>query len=61
MTTEDSVILSFDDAKSRTQAETAIFTFFLVGFCLICVSMGVIALSVKYSNYKKRRRNGKTE
>ena len=60
MTSDNAVILSFDDAKSRTQFETAIFMVFLVGFCAICISMGVIALFVKYFNYKKKRRNKKT-
>ena len=60
LTTEKSVILSFDDAKSRTQFENGFFMFFLVGLCLICISMGVIALFVKYFDYKKKKRNGNT-
>ena len=60
MTTEDDVILSFDDAKSRTQFENGFFMFFLVGMCLICISMGVFALLAKYFEYKKKIRNKNT-
>ena len=58
LTTEKSVILSFDDAKSITQVETTIFMIVLVAFCIVCISMGVIALFVKYFDYKKKKRNG---
>ena len=58
LTTEDDVILSFDDAKSITQVETTIFMIVLVAFCIVCISMGVIALFVKYFDYKKKKRNG---
>ena len=58
MTSEDEVILSFDDAKSRTQLEKSFFGFILVGFCLICASMGMTSLCVKYREYKKSL-NGK--
>lgn len=57
LSTEDSVILSFEDAKSRTQFENGFFMFFLVGLCLVCISMGVIALWVKYFDYRKQKRN----
>ena len=60
LTTEKSVILSFDDAKSRTQFENGFFMFFLVGLCLICISMGVFALLAKYFEYKKKIRNKNT-
>ena len=60
LTTEKSVILSFDDAKSRTQFENGFFMFFLVGLCLICISLGVIALLAKYFEYKKKIRNKNT-
>ena len=60
LTTEKSVILSFDDAKSRTQFENGIFMFFLVGLCLICISMGVVALLAKYFEYKKKIQNKNT-
>ena len=60
LTTEKSVILSFDDAKSRTQFENGFFMFFLVGLCLICISLGVIALLTKYFEYKKKIRNKNT-
>ena len=60
LTTEKSVILSFDDAKSRTQFENGFFMFFLVGLCLICISMGVFALLAKYFEYKKKMRNKNT-
>jgi len=56
LTAEKSVILSFDDAKSRTQFENGFFMFFLVGLCLICFLLGVIALLAKYFEYKKKRR-----
>lgn len=56
LTAEKSVILSFDDAKSRTQFENGFFMFFLVGLCLICFLLGVIALFAKYFEYKKKRR-----
>ena len=59
LTTEKSVILSFDDAKSRTQFENGFFMF-LVGLCLICISLGVIALLAKYFEYKKEIRNKNT-
>jgi hypothetical protein len=55
LTTEKSAILSFDDAKSRTQFENGFFMFFLVGLCLICISMGVVALLAKYFRYKKKQ------
>ena len=54
LTSEDSVILSFDDAISRKQFENGFFMFFLVGLCLICVIMGGIVLLTKYFRYKKR-------
>ena len=60
LTTEKSVILSFDDAKIRTQFENGFFMFFLVGLCLICISLGVIALLAKYFEYKKKIRNKNT-
>ena len=60
LTTEKSVILSFDDAKSRTQFENGFFMFFLVGLCLICISMGVFALLAKYFEYKKKIQNKNT-
>ena len=60
LTTEKSVILSFDDAKSRTQFENGFFMFFLVGLCLICISLGVIALLAKYFEYKKKIQNKNT-
>ena len=60
LTTEKSVILSFDDAKSRTQFENGFFMFFLVGLCLICISLGVIALLAKCFEYKKKIRNKNT-
>ena len=60
LTTEKSVILSFDDAKSRTQFENGFFMFFLVGLCLISISLGVIALLAKYFEYKKKMRNKNT-
>ena len=60
LTTEKSAILSFDDAKSRTQFENGFFMFFLVGLCLICISMGVFALLAKYFEYKKKIQNKNT-
>ena len=60
LTTEKSVILSFNDAKSRTQFENGFFMFFLVGLCLICISLGVIALLAKYFEYKKKIQNKNT-
>ena len=54
LTSDDGIILSFEDAKSRTQFENGFFILFLVGMCLICVSMGVVALLAKYFRYKKR-------
>ena len=60
LTTEKSVILSFDDAKIRTQFENGFFMFFLVGLCLICISLGVIALLAKYFEYKKKIQNKNT-
>ena len=59
MTTEDDVILSFDDAKSRTQLEKSFFGVILVGFCFICVSMGIISLFVKYREHKNVHRGDK--
>ena len=55
LTSDDGIILSFEDAKSRTQFENGFFMLFLVGMCLICVSMGVISLFAKYFRYKKER------
>jgi prolipoprotein diacylglyceryltransferase len=60
LTAEKSVILSFDDAKSRTQFENGFFMFFLVSLCLICISMGVVALWAKYFEYKKKIQNKNT-
>lgn len=57
LTVGENVILSFDDAKSRTQFENGLFMVLLVGLCLICFSLGVIALLAKYFEYKKKRRN----
>ena len=52
MTTEDDVILSFDDAKSNTQLEKSFFGVVLVGFCFVCTLMGVVSLCVKCREYK---------
>ena len=52
MTTEDDVVLSFDDAKSRTQLEKSFFGVILVGFCFVCTLMGVVSLCVKCREYK---------
>ena len=60
LTTEKSAILSFDDAKSRTQFENGFFMFFLVGLCLIGISMGVFALLAKFFEYKKKTQNKNT-
>ena len=59
LTSDDGIILSFEDAKSRTQFENGFFMLFLVGMCLICVSMGVISLFVKYREHKNVHRGGK--
>ena len=56
LTAEKSVILSFDDAKSRTQFENGFFMFLPVGLCLICISLGVVALLAKYFEYKKKKK-----
>ena len=55
MTTEDDVILSFDDAKSRTQLEKSFFGVILVGFCFVCTLMGVVSLCVKCREYKTNK------
>ena len=60
LTTEKSVILSLDDAKSRTQFENGFFMFFLVRLCVICISPGLIALLANYFEYKKKIRNQNT-
>lgn len=52
LTTEKSAILSFDDAKSRTQLEKNFFGVILVGFCFVCTLMGVVSLCVKCREYK---------
>ena len=49
---DNDLILSFDDAKSRTQFENGLF-FILVGLCMISVLIGSFAL---FSNYSKRKK-----
>ena len=57
MTSEDGVILSFEDAKSYAQLNNGFFGGILAAFCFICASMGVISLLVKYKEYKKIKNN----
>ena len=46
--------------KSRTQFENGFFMLLGGGLCLVCISLGVIAILAKYFEYKKERQNKNT-
>ena len=53
ISTEDGVMIAFDEIKSIARTENTLFSVLLGGFGLLCILMGSVALIVKCREYKK--------